>query len=106
VIAAAKVMPMPLIYAFTALVGAVVMSLLIGSKAILSILMSAPSAAICIFGSIFAGFVALSHASKVPLHFIDTGEGKGRRQFWMASLFMSLGLGLSFLAGYVLGALP
>ncbi len=101
-----RVMPMPLIYAFTALIGAVVLPLLIGSKAILPILMSTPSAAICIFGSIFAAFAALSYASKVPLHFIDTGEGEGGGQFWMASLSMSLGLGLSFLAGYVLGVLP
>jgi hypothetical protein len=37
----ARVMPMPLIYAFIALVGAVVMPLLIGSEAILPILASA-----------------------------------------------------------------
>jgi hypothetical protein len=37
----ARVIPMPLIYAFTALVGAVVMPLLIGSEAILPILASA-----------------------------------------------------------------
>jgi hypothetical protein len=91
----ARVLPMPLIYAVTALVGAVVMLL---------ILMNTPSAAICIVGSIFAAFAALSDASKVPLHFVDTGEGEGGGYFWMALLSMSLGLGLSFLAGYVLGA--
>ena len=68
--------------------------------------MSTLSAAIYMFGSIFAAFAALSHASRVPHHFIDTGEGEGGGRFWTALLFMSLGLGLSFLAGYVSGAPP
>jgi hypothetical protein len=62
------------------------------------------SAAVCIFGSIYTAFVALNYASKVPHHFLDTGEGEGGGLFWKALLFMSLGLGLSFFAGYVSGA--
>ena len=58
---------------------------------------------ICTVGSIFAAFTALGYASQVPYLFLATGEGKGRSEFWKALLCISVGLGLSFLAGYVSG---
>ncbi len=67
--------------------------------------MSSLSAAMSVLAGILAAFVALGYASKVPHRFLATGEGEGAGLFWKALLSMSLGLGLSFFAGYVWGAL-